>query len=156
MKHFFLCDDSLRKQIAVFAMCVVFFVFSTVFARSAHALTRPERVEFSQGVARAISCEGDIDDDLSAYRDCISHALAPRTTSEVSQLGVRFQAWIIADLMSRQHATGSAAFAMVLRDEIQRTVRSRRIAIDVLCRLKSIPCDAVIRGLKTSAVQPMR
>jgi hypothetical protein len=130
--------------------------FLTVFANAAHALTRLERVDFSQGVARAISCEGELDDDLSAYRDCINHTLERRPINEVSQLGVRFQAWIIADLMSRQHATGSAAFASSLRDEIRSTLRKRRISVDVLCRLKSIPCDAVSSGLAASAARQVR
>ncbi len=150
VKNFFQYCDSLRKR-AVVSSTVLAAVLFTISANQASALTRPERADFLQGVSRAIACEGELDDDLSGYRECINHSLADRQSSAVTQLGMRFQGWIIADLMSHQHATGAAAFASTLRVEIQRTLRDRQIALEALCKLKSMPCHAVNAGLSVRA-----
>jgi hypothetical protein len=146
MKQFFQGCDSTRTNL-VFISSALLVAFFGACTSGASALTRQERVEFLEGVTRAIACETEIDDDLQGYRDCINYALLDRGTSATKQLGVRFQGWIIADLMMRQHAVGAATFASSLREQIQRSVRDRSISIEALCRLKAMPCRNVILGL---------
>ncbi|MGL5003737.1 MAG: hypothetical protein ACRDAM_12420 [Casimicrobium sp.] len=107
--------------------------------------------ELNRGFIAAQACEKEIDDDLSAYRSCIDHLADRRGRAAKEKLGIHFQAWIVADLMARQHSD----FAATMRSEQQKKttvlLRTTRINLTQLCEAKRVACTDIAARMKAAS-----
>ena len=98
------------------------------------------------GFVMAQACEVEIDDDLSAYGDCIGHAkdrLNHAKAPHQAVLGLHFQAWLIADLAARQGATHSLLLRQRYKDAVAQGLRRSGWRMEQLCQAKNLACEPV-------------
>ena len=98
------------------------------------------------GFAVAQACEVELDDDLSAYGDCIGHAkdrLAHAKASRLTVLGLHFQAWLIADLAARQGATRAVVLRQRYKAALGQGLRRSGWRMEQLCEAKNLACESV-------------
>ena len=103
-----------------------------------------EQTRLGFGMAQA--CEVEIDDDLSAYGDCIGHAkdrLSHAKAPHQAVLGLHFQAWLIADLAARQGATHSLLLRQRYKDAVAQGLRRSGWRMEQLCQAKNLACEPV-------------
>ncbi len=130
-------------------LCVhTVFAAATVFAG---ARDTSNRAALRSGIAEAQTCEAEIDDDLSNYRSCIDHLADRPSLTPHEKLGIRFQAWIIADLMARQHADFAARMRADQFEKMGQLQKKTRASVDELCEAKRIACNDIKARLKAAS-----
>ena len=61
-----------------------------------------------QGIALALACDDQIDEDLHFYAECVRAKLGLKRHAPAVRVGLYFQAWLVADLLARQDAEAAA------------------------------------------------
>lgn len=109
--------------------------------------------ELERGVTVAQGCEGEIDADLQPYVACIEHQLAQRGLTRAARAGVRFQAWLMADLALQQNSEGAATARLRWWRALQRDLVRSRLTLDQLCTQRGLSCADV--RLRASRMAPL-
>jgi hypothetical protein len=95
------------------------------------------------GFATAQSCENEVDDDLGSYEECINHAANTLRSKPHALLGLHFQAWLVADLIARQHGPRAAHVRRVQQRSMQQQSRATGVTLAQLCTLKNLRCAEI-------------
>jgi hypothetical protein len=106
--------------------------------------------ELNRGFVAAQTCDKEIDDDLSAYRSCVDHLTDRRGRSAREKLGIHFQAWIVADLMARQHSDFAATMRSEQQKRIATLLRTTRLSLAQLCEAKNVACSDIGARMKAA------
>ena len=122
--------------------CIAPFLYIFVSAVSAKtAVTPADQVRI--GFVQAQACEAEIDDDLTAYGECIGHAADRIAGQRLALLGLNFQAWLIADLAARQRSTRSSQLRQRYSQAVARGLRAQGWTVKQLCQIKQMACEPV-------------
>jgi hypothetical protein len=132
------------------SMCFLV-TLSSAFAQTPSRLPTAVADDLKRGFVAAQRCETEIDDDLSAYRSCIDYLTDRRERVAREKLGIHFQAWIVADLMARQHSDFAATMRSEQQKRIATLLRTTRLSLAQLCDAKAVPCADI--GARMKAAQ---
>lgn len=132
------------------AMCFLL-ASSFAFAQTSSRLSASVADDLKRGFVAAQRCEKELDDDLSAYRSCIDYLTDRREQVAREKLGIHFQAWIIADLMARQHGDFAATMRSEQLKKIDKLLRTTRLTLAQLCEAKGVACADI--GARMKAAQ---
>jgi hypothetical protein len=94
---------------------------------------------FELGVNAARGCEAEIDDDFAHYEECIGHAANRLPKQAHQQLGLHFQAWVMADLGARQAAARASGMRSAQQKHVKRLMRQHRIKLAQLAKASGLP-----------------
>lgn len=103
--------------------------------------------QLERGIAAAQACEIELDDDLTAYGECVGHAADRLSRQPHSRVGLHFQAWLIADLAARQGSTRSAQLRLGYQQALERGLRRSKVNLQLLCKIKNLDCAPVNQRL---------
>jgi hypothetical protein len=124
------------------ALVSCFFLALASSSGSAKAQPKSEQA-LRSGFVLAQACEGEIDDDMASYEECIGHAIDRVTAQRHVILGIHFQAWLMADLAARQNGSR----ALILRKRHARgmnlQMKATQVTLNQLCQAKQISCANV-------------
>jgi hypothetical protein len=146
-------SSSTRNALRLFASMSFALLHSFAVAQnsSQQRLSGATTEQLHRGFVAAQRCETEIDDDLSAYRSCIDHLIDRRAHSSQEKLGIHFQAWIMADLMARQHSD----FAVGMRSDQLKKMRAlqriTRTTLRDLCAAKQVICGDISARVKAAS-----
>jgi hypothetical protein len=132
------------------SMCLLF-AASSAFAQTPSRLPAAVADDLKRGFVAAQQCEKELDDDLSAYRSCIDYLTDRRERVAREKLGIHFQAWIVADLMARQHSDFAATMRSEQQKRISALLRTTRLTLAQLCEAKDVACADI--GSRMRAAQ---
>jgi len=136
-----------RKMLLAMGCGLLLFVFALLTASAwaqAKPAASPSPIEqVRQGFDVAQACEVEIDDDLSAYGDCIGHAKDRMTSQRLALLGLHFQAWLIADLAARQASTRSLLLRQRYSEALTKGLRQNKWSLEQLCKAKNMVCEPI-------------
>lgn len=119
-------------------------IFAAVAAHAEPALKLDVAAgQVRQGFVVAQVCEAEIDDDLTAYGECIGHAIDRLPGRRLALLGLHFQAWLIADLAARQGGVRSVQLRQRYQQALQRSLRTTGWSVRQLCRAKQMACEPI-------------
>lgn len=119
-------------------------VFLTVNSLPSYAaLKNTHEQSIRSGFALAQACESEIDDDMAMYEECIGHAVNRAAKQKHVLLGVHFQAWLMADLATRQNSPRALALRKRHQQGIERQLRTTGHKLDQLCDIKQLVCASV-------------
>ena len=116
-----------------------------LFAGAGQATTpaRSPAEQVRSGFKVAQACEGEIDDDLTAYGECVGHAADRLAGQRLGLLGLHFQAWMMADLAARQGGTRSSALRARYQRALEKSLRANGWTVKQLCEVKQLMCSPV-------------
>lgn len=108
----------------------------------------PLDTQLRLGFAAAQACEAEVDDDLTAYGECIGHAADRIPGQKLALLGLNFQAWLIADLMARQASNRAAPLRQRYQKALEQGLRVNGVGLQQLCTAKTLACGPIQQRLR--------
>ncbi len=133
----------------------LFCALGAVRAQPAVPAPAPARAPVQEGIATALACETEIDDDYWDYGNCIDLALDalktkyPATTADATRrqaqalAGAHWQAWLMADLGARQGAVGAAVLRKKHEQSLRLQLKAARWALERMCELRKLRCKEI-------------
>ncbi len=103
-----------------------------------HAQTPVQQSELQIGFAASQRCEAEIDDDLDQYRECIGHVINALPAKGAARLGAHFQAWLMADLASRQASPVASSMRKTQHQYVKRFLIEQRLNLRQLVTFKNL------------------
>lgn len=98
-----------------------------------------------EGVRLAQACEGEVDADLAPYTACIEAQLRAAGDDAARRAGLRFQAWIMADLATQHSAAGATDARLRWWRALQADLSAARLTVEELCAQRGLDVGE-IRG----------
>ena len=135
-------DKSMTKRLGLHIATIIL-AGMVVTAQAGTALAPLPANQVRHGFAVAQACEAEIDDDLTAYGECIGHAIDRVPGQRLALLGIHFQAWLIADLAARQGGVRAVQLRQRYQHLLQRSQRTTGWSIQKLCEVKRLVCEPV-------------
>lgn len=100
------------------------------------------------GARLAQSCDGEIDADLRPYIICIEARLGGLRSEPARRAGLRFQAWIMADLAVQQSAAGAEEARAGWWRGLQGDLTAARLTLEDLCARRGLSVDDIGRRVR--------
>lgn len=147
------CKPAMRRVLAVLACALATTSAAWALAKPAPSLAAPLDTQLRIGFSAAQACEPEIDDDLSAYGECIGHAADRFPGQKLPLLGLNFQAWLIADLMARQSSHRAIALRQRYQKALEQGMRANGVRLGQLCAAKTLACGPIQQRMRQK-IQP--